>query len=151
MPGTAQFSNFNQSLLGNGWLAQPDDGDYYYYLSTTKHGALRGWEFGAEMGSGVAYVIVWEFRVRPGMEKRFAEAYGPLGEWVDLFRQDPAYIRTELMKDAREPRRYLTVDFWASDVAYEAFRERRKDEYKSIDAKYEEMTEAEREVGRFIG
>lgn len=98
----------------------------------------------------MAYVIVWEFRVRPGMEKRFAEAYGSHGEWVRLFQQDPAYIRTELMRDMHEPSRYLTLDFWASEAAYEAFRENRKDEYKGIDAKYEEMTEAEREVGRFI-
>lgn len=99
----------------------------------------------------MAYVIIWEFRVRPGMERRFAEAYGPHGEWVRLFRQDAAYIRTELMQDAREPSRYLTLDFWASEGACEAFRESRKREYKGIDGKCEEMTEAEREVGRFIG
>jgi len=98
----------------------------------------------------MAYVIVWEFRVRPGMEKQFETAYGRHGEWVKLFRQDPAYIRTELIQDVRDASRYLTLDFWVSEAAYEAFREGRKDEYKSIDARCEQMTEAEREVGRFI-
>lgn len=97
----------------------------------------------------MAYVIVWEFRIRPGVQKQFEEAYGFHGEWVRLFRQDPAYIRTDLIQDVHEARRYLTLDFWASEAAYEAFRESRKDEYKSIDAKCEQMTEAEREVGRF--
>jgi len=97
----------------------------------------------------MAYVIVWEFRVRPGMQTQFEEAYGFQGEWVRLFQQDPAYIRTELIQDVHEANRYLTLDFWASEAGYAAFRESRKDEYKSMDARCEQMTEAEREVGRF--
>jgi heme-degrading monooxygenase HmoA len=98
----------------------------------------------------MAYVIVWEFRARPGMEKQFAEAYGAIGEWVKLFRRDPAYIRTELMQDTHEPSRYLTLDFWASEAAYEKFRQAREDEYESIDARCAGLTETEREMGRFI-
>jgi heme-degrading monooxygenase HmoA len=99
----------------------------------------------------MAYVIVWEFRVRRGKAKRFEEAYGLHGEWVSLFRQDPAYIRTELIRDVQEASRYLTLDFWASEAAYERFRENRKDEYRIIDARCEQTTEEEREVGRFSG
>ncbi len=95
----------------------------------------------------MAYVIVWEFRVRPGMQEEFAEAYGFHGEWARPFRQDPTYIRTELMQDVHETSRYLTLDFWASGAAYKAFRESRKDEYKSIDARCGQMTQSEREVG----
>jgi heme-degrading monooxygenase HmoA len=99
----------------------------------------------------MAYVIIWEFKVRPGMQKAFEEAYGLHGDWVRLFRQNPAFIRTELIQDVNESNRYLTLDFWASEAAYEAFREGKRDEYKSIDARCEQMTEAEREVGRFSG
>jgi len=99
----------------------------------------------------MAYVIVWEFRVRRGKAKQFEQAYGPHGEWVRLFRQSPAYIRTELLQDAHQVSRYLTLDFWASEEACEAFRESLKDEYKIIDARCEQMTEEEREVGRFSG
>jgi heme-degrading monooxygenase HmoA len=112
--------------------------------------AIVSWQFNTATENPMAYVIVWEFRVRPGMQRQFEEACGFHGEWVRLFRQDPAYIRTELIQDVREARRYLTLDFWASEAAYEAFRENRKDEYKSIDARYEQMTESEREVGRFF-
>ena len=97
------------------------------------------------------YVIIWEFKLRPGMQKPFEEAYGLKGEWVRFFQQDPAYIRTELIQDVQEASRYLTLDFWVSKAAYEAFRESRKDEYQTIDAKCEQMTEAEREVGKFSG
>jgi len=99
----------------------------------------------------MAYVIVWEFRVRRGKAKRFEEAYGLHGEWVRLFRRDPANIRTELIQDVHEASRYLTLDFWESEAAYEAFRESRKDEYKIIDARCEQMTKEEQEVGRFSG
>lgn len=99
----------------------------------------------------MAYVIVWEFRVRRGRAKQFEEAYGLHGEWVRLFRQDPAFIRTELIQDVHEANRYLTLDFWASGEAYQAFRESRRDEYKIIDARCEQMTDEEREVGRFSG
>ena len=76
----------------------------------------------------MAFVIIWEFRVWPGLQRSFEEAYGDGGDWVRLFRQDPAYIRTELIHDVRDGSRYLTLDYWASEAAYEAFRESRKDE-----------------------
>jgi len=99
----------------------------------------------------MAYVIVWEFKVRRGKAKQFERAYGVHGEWVRLFRQSPTYIRTELIHDVRQASRYLTLDFWASEAACEAFRADRKDEYSTIDARCEHMTETEREVGRFSG
>ncbi len=99
----------------------------------------------------MAYVIVWEFRVRRGRAKQFEKAYGPHGEWVRLFRQDPAYIRTELVHDAHDASRYLTLDFWASEEAYQAFRKSHRDQYKIIDARCEPMTDQEQEVGSFSG
>jgi heme-degrading monooxygenase HmoA len=68
----------------------------------------------------MAFVIVWEFKLRPGMQSQFEEAYGYRGAWVSLSRTDPAYIRTELIQDVRDANRYLTLDFWESEAAYEA-------------------------------
>lgn len=99
----------------------------------------------------MAFVIVWEFKLRPGMQKQFEEVYGYRGAWASLFRQNPAYIRTELIQDVRDANRYLTLDFWESEAAYEIFRQRRKNEYENIDAGCEQMTEAEQELGRFSG
>ncbi len=68
------------------------------------------------------FVVVWEFWVRPGAESQFESTYGLQGGWVALFTLDLAYEGTRLVRDVKEPRRYLTLDFWASQAAYDAFR-----------------------------
>jgi heme-degrading monooxygenase HmoA len=95
------------------------------------------------------YVIVWEFRPWPGMEERFEEAYGPQGIWATLFRESTGFISTELNRDLADPKRYLTMDFWESQDAYELFRESKASCYAAIDVQCEVLTEHEREVGRF--
>jgi heme-degrading monooxygenase HmoA len=101
-------------------------------------------------GHGLAgYLMIWEFRVRPGMERQFEEAYGPEGRWVQLFRKSRGYVRTEMNRDAKEPRRYITLDFWVSREAYRKFREVCRTEYAAIDGDCEQLTESETEVGRF--
>ena len=94
-------------------------------------------------------VIVWEFRVRPGCESRFEQAYGPGGVWAQFFAGGEGYVGTELVRDRKEPRRYLTLDAWSSRAAYETFRERHRSDYAGIDAECEQMTESEVEVGTF--
>jgi hypothetical protein len=47
-------------------------------------------------------------------------------------------------------RTYVTLDFWTSQKAYEAFRKRHLDQYSALDQRCEEMTENEREIGRFL-
>lgn len=95
------------------------------------------------------FVVIWEFHVRPGMEKRFEQVCGPDGVWAKFFRQDEAYMGTELIRDLKAARRYLTLDFWRSQEVYDAFRARHAAEYKAIDAEHESMTESESEVGRY--
>jgi hypothetical protein len=96
------------------------------------------------------YLIVWEFRVRSGMVKRFERMYGSDGGWARLFEQDESYIGTELIHDLKAGRSYVTLDFWVSQKAYDAFRKQNLARYKALDQKCEEMTEGEREIGRFV-
>jgi len=93
---------------------------------------------------------MFEFQVREGMEKRFKKVYGAKGDWARLFMQDESYIATELVHALKSKRTYLTLDFWTSQKAYDAFRKRHLDEYSALDQKCEEMTENEREIGRFV-
>ena len=95
------------------------------------------------------FVVIWEFRVRTGMEEAFEKAYGANGDWVQLFKQDKAYIGTELIHNFKDGQAYLTLDFWESEEAYDAFRGRHLASYRAIDQKCERMTESEREIGRF--
>jgi quinol monooxygenase YgiN len=96
------------------------------------------------------FLVVWEFQARPALEKRFKLVYGPNGDWVRLFRQDECYIRTELVRDVKSERTYVTLDYWTSQKAYDAFRARHLDAYKALDHKCEGLTASEREIGRFV-
>ena len=96
-----------------------------------------------------AFVVVWEFWVRPGAEAEFEWAYGPSGAWVKLFSGDPAYSGTRLVRDEKQTRRYLTVDSWAGSAEYEAFRKQHEADYEAIDRECEGLTERETEIGRF--
>jgi len=93
---------------------------------------------------------MWEFQVQEGMEKRFEQVYGAKGDWVRLFRQDESYITTELVHELKAGRIYVTLDFWTSQEAYDEFRKQHLAKYKALDQKCQEMTEGEREIGRFV-
>ena len=96
------------------------------------------------------YLIIWEFQVRNGMEQRFEKSYGPKGEWASLFAQDESYIGTDLTHHLNKERSYMTLDFWTSQAAYDEFSKQHRSEYKAIDQKCEELTESEREIGKFV-
>jgi heme-degrading monooxygenase HmoA len=95
------------------------------------------------------FVIAWEFRPKAGVEPLFEAAYGPDGIWAQLFRQGEGFVATELSRDTKDARRYLTLDFWESKSAYERFRADRSAHYARNDAQCESLTEFEREVGQF--
>jgi heme-degrading monooxygenase HmoA len=96
------------------------------------------------------FLVIWEFVVRPGKEGLFEQIYGPDGDWGRLFRQGRGYYGTKLIRDCDELQRYVTLDFWESQVDYERFKSHHADEYKAIDAKCEALTEKEKEVGKFV-
>ncbi len=75
--------------------------------------------------------------------------YGPDGKWAELFRRGEGYQRTELIRDLETPRRYLTIDVWASREAHLRFRKEKHAEYQAIDEKCASLTDAEELVGMF--
>lgn len=99
--------------------------------------------------SQAEFVIVWEFRVRSGKGREFERIYGPEGVWVEFFRQGKGYIRTELVRDLKAPRRYLTIDYWASRATYLRFKEENLAEYQAIDERCLSLTEGEVLIGEF--
>jgi len=94
-------------------------------------------------------VIVWEYRVRERMQEHFERIYGPHGDWARLFSADPAYCRTVLLRNSQQPSTYITLDYWQSQAAFLAFREN-STEYVALDLQCEQLTEHEREIGRFL-
>jgi hypothetical protein len=95
------------------------------------------------------FLALWEFDVKPGCEERFESVYGPDGDWVQLFRRDPAYQRTLLLRDPFRERTYVTCDFWESQDAYDTFQRNNLDAYLALDSSSEELTTAERNNGGF--
>jgi len=97
----------------------------------------------------VQYVIVWEFWTRPGSEAEFIEKYGPEGAWARFFRESEGYIRTELVRDVTEARRFLTLDYWKSEEEFNRFRKQNLAEYERLDKEFEGLTERETHLGAF--
>jgi heme-degrading monooxygenase HmoA len=96
------------------------------------------------------HVILWEFRVRAGREADFESAYRPDGAWAKLFVWGDGYIGTQLLRNAADPRRYITVDRWATADAFARFRADHAAEYGALDAKCADWTEAENELDSWV-
>jgi hypothetical protein len=90
------------------------------------------------------FAILWRFTTSTPEE--FERHYGPEGTWVRFFRQDPEYVGSSLVKGEGH---YLTLDWWTSRAAYEAFRERHADEYAEIDRACERVTSREEKLGEY--
>jgi len=95
------------------------------------------------------FLVLWEFDVKQGSEERFESVYGPDGDWAQMFRRDPAYLRTLLLRDPFRELSYLTCDFWETGKAYEAFLLANLDAYQALDKICEGLTLAERKIGAF--
>jgi hypothetical protein len=100
--------------------------------------------------AGKVIYILWEFKISPENRAEFELAYRGDGVWAELFRRDPAYMKTILLKDIEgELGRYVTVDVWENRSAYSQFKDRFAHEYSDIDRRCEALTDSERLIGIF--
>jgi heme-degrading monooxygenase HmoA len=104
---------------------------------------------GDAIGRPQVYHVVWEFLAAPGREAEFERAYGPDGDWARLFSRDPGWLGTDLLHDRGNPRRFLTIDRWTSEQAYQAFTRQHQAEYGQIDERMAPLCAAETRVGVF--
>lgn len=95
------------------------------------------------------YVITWEYRVKADKRSEFEAAYASDGAWADLFKRSAEFIEVKLLRDERDPQRYLTIDRWRSKDAYKEFLSRWQEEYQALDALCENMTESEALIGKW--
>jgi heme-degrading monooxygenase HmoA len=96
------------------------------------------------------YVIVWEFIIRAEYAGEFEAIYGPQGDWARLFTKGEGYRETKLLRDTSNPLRYITLDFWTSQAAYERFRSAHERDYMALDERCEQFTVKENQVGEFL-
>ena len=89
------------------------------------------------------YLIIWEYRIKPGCEGAFEKDYGADGVWVRFFQKGAGYIKTTLHKNLEKERSYFTFDYWDSEQRYKEFSQAHADEYAAIDRACDELTEIE--------
>jgi heme-degrading monooxygenase HmoA len=95
------------------------------------------------------FVVVWQFEVDEAKVADFEAAYSPEGAWAKLFRSSPDYRGTELLRDAYIPGNYLTIDRWASEEAFRAFRKGHDQEYEALDRVCDSLTGRETRIGAY--
>jgi heme-degrading monooxygenase HmoA len=93
--------------------------------------------------------IVWEFRVRPGMEAEFERRYAPSGDWARLFAKAEGFLGTTLLRDPADPGRYVSIDAWADEGRFAAFKRVHAAAYAALDRECEALTESEVRIGSF--
>ena len=94
-------------------------------------------------------VVVWEYVARPDRVEDFESFYRPDGPWGELFRQCPAFVSTTLMKDLRDPKRFMVADRWTSETLYEEFKRERAAEYDDLSERGARLYAREVAIGRF--
>jgi heme-degrading monooxygenase HmoA len=95
------------------------------------------------------FVVVWRFEIAEEKIAAFEAAYSPQGAWAQLFGASPEYRGTELLRDAYIPGNYLTIDRWASEDAFRAFRKDHDREYETLDRACDDLTSREIRVGAY--
>ena len=93
--------------------------------------------------------IICEFVVKEEARGQFELAYGPGGAWSNLFAQCPGFRGTTLLRDTKNPRRYLMIDLWDTLAQRDQILTENKDEYSNLDATFADWTESRTEVGIF--
>ncbi|HVT79403.1 MAG TPA: antibiotic biosynthesis monooxygenase, partial [Phycisphaerae bacterium] len=59
------------------------------------------------------------------------------------------YLGTELLRDAYVPGLYLTIDRWASEDAFRAFRKDQDAAYEQLDRACDALTQRETRIGAY--
>lgn len=93
--------------------------------------------------------IIWEFVVKEEARGQFELTYGPGGAWSKLFTRSPGYRGTTLLRDTKNPRRFLTIDLWDTEAQHEQILAERAEEYSNLHANLGDLTESKTEVGVF--
>lgn len=95
------------------------------------------------------FAYIWEYIIREDKREDFLRYYEPEGVWAVFFKKGEGYLRTELLEDAENPQRFLSIDYWKSQAGRDAFREKYAREFEIIDRTCESFSRVERFGGYF--
>lgn len=95
------------------------------------------------------FIVVWKFCVKEMYIPDFIDIYGKDGDWVKIFKKNPEFIETDLIRDRHDGSVFLTIDKWKSMEAYNKFLNSRSTEYMELDLLCEQFTINEEKLGEF--
>lgn len=93
------------------------------------------------------FAAVFLYEVDSPGAQAFEAAYGPDGAWARFFALGDGYAGTELWRGSEG--RYLLIDRWSSEAAYEAFLDAHGDEYRRRSDEAERLYVSEQPLGRY--
>lgn len=96
------------------------------------------------------YIRIWELQAKPGVEEEFEKVFGPDGEWDTLFRKSKAFLGTELFRDLENAGRYVIVDHFSSQSAFQDFLKEFRGEYDALDERCERLCASDTRLGSFV-
>ncbi|MFL7890519.1 MAG: antibiotic biosynthesis monooxygenase [Anaerolineales bacterium] len=101
------------------------------------------------MGWSGMVEIIWEFIVKDEFRGQFELAYGPGGAWSKLFARYPGFRGTTVLRDVKNPERYLTFDVWETESQRGHALDELQVEYSELEMEFEKWTVSKSEVGVF--
>ncbi len=90
---------------------------------------------------------VWAYEVTDEHREEFERRYGAEGDWARLFARSPRFAGTELFGSLSRPGRYLTIDRFHDEAAWQEFRREHDEAYSRLDAESEGLTVHEWDLG----
>jgi hypothetical protein len=91
--------------------------------------------------------IICEYLVKASCRGQFELAYGPGGAWSTLFSACEGYRGTTVLRDDRDPRRYLAIDIWDTLEQRDRAMAERASEYADLAADFAEWTAVIKDLG----
>ena len=92
---------------------------------------------------------IWKYSVKSEYLIQFQQAYGPNGDWAELFKNCPGFIKTEFQRDTSNPNLFITIDVWESYEHFINFKDLIVTKYRLLDKICEEFTDSEEHIGVF--
>ena len=94
--------------------------------------------------------IIWEFRPKPACYEDFINAYKADGRWAKLFAQAKGFQGTQLIQDKADQNRFITIDQWDTQSAYDTFQKEFGQAYQQLDQELEGLNNQETLIGNFV-
>jgi quinol monooxygenase YgiN len=95
------------------------------------------------------YLVIWKYKVKHESANAFEHEYGSGGTWYKLFSKSEKYKGSFLHKSEEEERVYILIDTWTDKKSYEDFKEKNREIYNELSAKFENLYESEERIGSF--